>query len=701
LLIGGKFIKLLLEDIMEENRSMKLVESDSLPVDILSRDAAIEMSFKPRPSYFARCKELGIPASKDFYDPKVRSLHPWLARRSRSIARALNLAALLPSNSLREFLTLLGFDTDKLRLLVEKGYPPLISYTTPNLNSLEMRFENEVIMDPMAGGGSIPLESAILGVNTIACEYNPVAFLLLKATIEFPARYGMKLYLKVRNEAEKLIDYALRKLSPFYERGVEGYIILRQVTLNGEVYPLASTIPLTSGSFISIGGERVKIVKGWASLATNRKFLSVWMRQHSSLLEGRNGELLDVLHRCLIVQTKRGFRLANESDQELLRKAFEEYCRVKPTLPGSELPSDNSVFKDLLLLKKYSNLFNPRQALALGLLIDYVRKRVVELMEGEGEFGAAVGLYLALGIDRLADFNSIITTWNANQATIRDSIGSYYKFRKFRLEGVYAEAIVPFRTLEWIFEPNAKDRTAGGICPILRELCEKLEGKSDKVKVCLCNVMELSKHFHEKISIINVDPPYYDQHVYSDFSEFFWPLLKITLNNALKTLFKENYLFSWNPLSWRVPRDDEVISRRPNDKMFEVKLKKALVEMGKILDENGLLILWFSHRKLEAWRAVVKALREADFKLTNIIPLVSEHPTRSVTRGGKSGISHVLILVARKISSSIHIGKEELKRRVIEQAKKAKLYPSEKARIEELEVITSAVDLALSLTGDN
>jgi adenine-specific DNA methylase len=683
---------------MKKNENMlKLIESD-FPVDVLSRDAAIEMSFKPRPSYFARCKELGIPVIKNFYDPKIRNLHPWLARRSRSVARALNLAALLPSGSLDGFLTLLGFDTDKLRSLVEKGYPPLISYATPDLNILEINLENKVIMDPMAGGGSIPLESAILGVNTIACEYNPVAFLLLKATIEFPAKYGIDLYRSVRDEAEKLIEYALRKLSPFYEREVEGYIISRQVILDSKVHPLVSTIPLTSESFVSIEGERVKIDKGRTSLVTNRKLLPIWMQQHVDILEEKNGKFLDILHRCLIVQIRKGFRLANESDQELLRKAFEEYCKIKPPLPDTQLPSDNDVFKDLLPLKKYSNLFNPRQALALGLLIDYIRKRIVELMDGEGEFGAAVGLYLALGIDRLADFNSIITTWNANQATIRDSIGSYYKFRKFRLEGIYAEAIVPFRTLEWIFEPNIKDKTAGGICPILKDLCEKLEGKGDKVRVYLCNAMELSKHFHEKINVINVDPPYYDQHVYSDFSEFFWPILKVTLNDELEILFKENCLFSWSPLNWRVPREDEIIGRSSNDKIFEIKLRKALMEMRKILHEDGVLILWFSHRKLEAWRAVMRALRDADFKLTNIIPLVSEHPTRSVTKGGKSGISHVLILVARKSSSPIHINREELKKRVIDQVRKAKLYPSEKIKSEELEVIMSAMDLALSLT---
>ncbi len=578
----------------------------------------------------------------------------------------------------------------------------MISYTSPNINSHRINFEDKVIMDPMAGGGSIPLESAILGVKTIACEYNPVAFLLLKATLEFPAKYGKELYLSLRDESKKLIEYALRTLSPFYEKGVEGYIILRQVALNCKVHPLTLTIPITPKSFISIKGENAEIVNGRASLATNRKLLSIWMQQHNDVLEGRNSKLLNIVHRCLVVQTKGGFRLADESSQELLWKALEEYDRIRPPLPELPLPSDNNVFSDLLPLRKYNNLFNPRQALALGLLMEYLRRRIVELVDKKGEFGAALGLYLALGIDRLADFNSIITTWNANQATIRDSIGSYYKFRKFRLEGVYAEAIVPFRTLEWIFEPNAEGRTAGGICPIVKELCEKLEGKGDKVRVCLCNVMELSKHFHEKVSVINVDPPYYDQHVYSDFSEFFWPLLKTALKDALDVLFKENFLSSWNPSSWRVPREDEVISRRPKDKVFEIMLKKALIEMREVLDEDGLLILWFSHKKLEAWKAVVEALKEAGFKLTNIIPLVSEHPTRSITRGGRSCFSHVLILVARKKNSfSIDIDREKMKNRIMEQAKKAKLYPSEKIREEELEIIASAVDLALSLTRES
>ena len=55
--------------------------------------------------------------------------------------------------------------------------------------------EKIVVMDPMAGGGSIPFESARLGIKTIANEYNPVACTILKASDEYPS-CSEKVFLK-------------------------------------------------------------------------------------------------------------------------------------------------------------------------------------------------------------------------------------------------------------------------------------------------------------------------------------------------------------------------------------------------------------------------------------------------------------------------------------------------------------------------
>ncbi|GIX50688.1 MAG: hypothetical protein KatS3mg132_882 [Limisphaera sp.] len=50
--------------------------------------------------------------------------------------------------------------------------------------------ETPTVLDPFAGGGSIPLEAGRLGCQAIANDYNPVAYLILRATCEFPQKYG-------------------------------------------------------------------------------------------------------------------------------------------------------------------------------------------------------------------------------------------------------------------------------------------------------------------------------------------------------------------------------------------------------------------------------------------------------------------------------------------------------------------------------
>ena len=47
-----------------------------------------------------------------------------------------------------------------------------------------------IVLDPFAGGGAIPLEVGRLGCQAIANDYNPVAYLVLRATCEFPQKYG-------------------------------------------------------------------------------------------------------------------------------------------------------------------------------------------------------------------------------------------------------------------------------------------------------------------------------------------------------------------------------------------------------------------------------------------------------------------------------------------------------------------------------
>lgn len=55
---------------------------------------------------------------------------------------------------------------------------------------LAMTNDAPIVLDPFSGGGAIPLEATRLGAQAIANDYNPVAYLILRATCEFPQKYG-------------------------------------------------------------------------------------------------------------------------------------------------------------------------------------------------------------------------------------------------------------------------------------------------------------------------------------------------------------------------------------------------------------------------------------------------------------------------------------------------------------------------------
>uniref|UniRef100_A0A7C4UFB0 DUF1156 domain-containing protein n=1 Tax=candidate division WOR-3 bacterium TaxID=2052148 RepID=A0A7C4UFB0_UNCW3 len=119
----------------------------------------------------------------------ISTLHIWWARRPLASSRATSYAALIPApkNDLewdkkRQFIIELSKWENSLNpAIIEKARKDILS--TNGGKPLK-------VLDPFAGGGSIPLECLMLGLETYASEYNPVAVLILKCTLEYPQKYG-------------------------------------------------------------------------------------------------------------------------------------------------------------------------------------------------------------------------------------------------------------------------------------------------------------------------------------------------------------------------------------------------------------------------------------------------------------------------------------------------------------------------------
>ena len=73
-----------------------------------------------------------------------------------------------------------------------------------------------LVVDPFAGGGSIPLEALRVGADAFASDLNPVAVLLNKVVLEYIPKHGQKLADEVRKWGRWVKEQAEKELAEFY-----------------------------------------------------------------------------------------------------------------------------------------------------------------------------------------------------------------------------------------------------------------------------------------------------------------------------------------------------------------------------------------------------------------------------------------------------------------------------------------------------
>ncbi len=145
----------------------------------------------------------------------ISTLHIWPARRPLAACRAALIATLLPDpgtvEARRALCEKIGGRLDKVierkkmpsGAIVEREKDVTVGgilhwgRETENAEDLQW-FRDEIrrayggraprVLDPFAGGGAIPLEAMRLGCEATAVDVNPVAWFILKCTLEYPQR---------------------------------------------------------------------------------------------------------------------------------------------------------------------------------------------------------------------------------------------------------------------------------------------------------------------------------------------------------------------------------------------------------------------------------------------------------------------------------------------------------------------------------
>jgi adenine-specific DNA methylase len=510
-----------------------------------------------------------------------------------------------------------------------------------------------LLVDPFAGGGSIPLEALRVGADAFASDLNPVAVLLNKVILEYVPKYGQRLADEVRKWGEWIKHEAAEELSKFYPKDADGatpiaYLWARTIQCEGpgcgaEV-PLMRTLWLAKKANRSVALQLVPnprakrvdfqiIVKqrdGWVDQSNpqieieNPKLdgsvkrgsatcpccgYTTPVEQVRSQLSTRRGGTDDALPYCKVLTSAEGsteyFTLtkADFNALNLAGRRLAELASLGIQLPRLSLPPDGALgFRvQKYGVAEWADLFLPRQKLQL---LTYL-KIIQRLQNKDTELLPVLRLLFGLTVSKLASFSSSLCVWRNVRTCVAQTFGRQTL------------------SMVWDFgEMNPFAQSAG-------DFGEAVEYLAKFVQHVACTVGEpgisqegdaaASPLADDTSDLFFTDPPYYDAIPYQHLSEFFALWLGAS---GILTL---------DDVAARKRQDEECIVDERLGKtrsFFEEKMTKALSEGNRTSKSNSVGVVVFAHKSTEGWEAQLSAMLDARWVITSSWPIDTERTGR-------------------------------------------------------------------------
>jgi adenine-specific DNA methylase len=631
-------------------------------------------------------------------NPPINRLHVWFARRPLVASRAAVLASILPPDTTRkEFLELLGIPHNKdvvaaaERLARAKANKVKLKEnplswerafkhtpTKPQLNALREKIsrfwgrDRVLVLDPMAGGGSIPYEALRLGLDVVAGELNPVAYIVLKATLEYPVKFRERLVQAVREFCEEVHRRAKTELEPFFPKkageSVYAYLWARTVKCPS----CGLVIPLSPNWWIVREGEptdiAVKLVVAEDNdtctfeIVSNPKAKGLDPDEGTDVgksarcprcrttvdsefvkREAQEGRMSHQLYAVAVkVAGKWSFRTPTKAELEAVGKAEEtlmEKLRLweKNGLIPNELVQEGLKTRELINfgMLRWRDLFNPRQLLThltyLEKFLEVKRELLSKAVsEEDREFYRAVIAYGALVFDTCVDYNCLLSLWDATRNKIAHMMG----LQAFPFKSSYAEWDHSKMLWSWSLEK---------VLDALEEIIELLPEKSGDVSVYCRDAASIPLP-DKSVDCIVVDPPYYENVMYSEVSDFFYVWLKRLIGDLYPEAFQHEL----------TPKEEEAVANPARykgvnkakelaNKHYESKIEACFREMKRVLRDDGVMTVMFTHRKAEAWASLAKALINAGFTFKASWPVATE-PGQKFGKMEKGVLKYTVLL---------------------------------------------------------
>lgn len=668
--------------------------------------------------------------------PPLYFLHVWWARRPLTVSRAAVVASLLPSweelqtrtgpgHELRRsfptedayrawFVRLMGIQGDPVagRKLIQwarerdvtlKGGPyggaPRAFTVNPTPEDLALFGEllaltwggtaapdRFIVLDPFSGGGSIPFEARRYGLSVVANELNPVAAVILRATLDYPARFGPDLAADIKRWGQEWSKRVETQLAPFFPKAagesVFAYLWSRTVAcpVTGKPVPLSpnwwlSRDPPTAcrlraesawgeprfeiahGDAIDFDPDQGTISRGtarspWTGDAVDGDYIKT---------EAQAGRMGQVLYAVAV--KRRGaldFRAPTAEDQAAARAAEEEVARRRPAweaqdvIPVEPFPAGNDLRPLMYGMPTWADMFSPRQLLSLGTFVVALRELRGELRAAlDAERAAAVETYFAFAMGKCTNYNSRMSVWHPARASMANTFNRH----DFSFAWSHGEFDASANLLPWAIDQVADAyRDMAKLQSLPQATLHGHTPKRGSLTILQGNAADLPTLADRSVRAIVTDPPYYDNVMYAELADFFYVWLKRTAGHLYPDWFDAQL----------TDKDTEAVANPARfaglgrskaqlaEQDYERKMGACFREMHRVLADDGVLTVMFTHKRVEAWDTLAMALINAGFSVQTSWPVHTESE-HSLHQAQKNAAQSTILLACRKrqVSSGV------------------------------------------------
>ena len=562
------------------------------------------------------------------------------------------------------------------------------------------------MLDPFSGGGSIPLEAARLGFVAHAADLNPVAVLLNKCNLELVPRWlGQKpinpnmrgdmiksqisrsgawgLAEDVRYYGDVIRKQAMEKIGHLYpqitlpkEYGekkanviawrwaktiqcpnpacgartplVRSFWLCRKKPNYIHIKP--HIIGKSLNFYIKYTGDAEKettSAKGARCLFCEQPISKAKVRE-SAIEHG-----ITDIPLAIVADTGRG-RIYLSCESERVPTI------TKPEVSGIEqnMTNDRRWFSPPLYgLPQFSDIFSPRQLTALTTFSDLIRA-IPEIIDSDAKaaglsdddasaYTVTVTTFLALALDRCADFNNNLCTWNASNQKIMHLFG---------------RQAIP---MVWDFaEANILGNSVGAwqTCMEYVSDCIEVIGGTSIQSGDACQIDAAGTWNNVHGILVSTEPPYYDNIGYAALSDFFYVWLRRTIGELYPDLFNTIV----------VPKTPELTAsperfagnKEQAKEHFESGFRRAFTTLRGKMDARFPLTVYYAFKQSDestceeaedtdektggvdlttGWETLLEALLGSGFQITATWPVRASQKWRMVSMGTNALASYIVL----------------------------------------------------------